>query len=65
MMKNYISPEMKISLFNLERVATAETTQDPFTLGAASDITTNVPGIEPGANSVLKSYNIKNAIELK
>jgi hypothetical protein len=65
MMKNYISPEMKISLFNLERVATSEPTQEPVTFGAASDITPNVTGITPGSNSVLKSYNIKNAIELK
>ena len=56
---------MKISLFNLERVATEETTQDPIAFSTASDITANVPGVTPGANSVLKSYNIKNAIELK
>ena len=65
MMKNYISPELKISLFDLERVATAETTQDPIAFSTASDITANVPGVTPGSNSVLKSYNIKNAIELK
>ena len=65
MMKNYISPEMKISLFNFERVATAEPTQDPGIPAFSSDLTVNVPGITPGTNTVLKSYNIKNAIELK
>ena len=64
-MKNYISPKMKISLFNLERVATLEATQDPGIPAISSDITANVPGIAPDTNSVLKSYNIENAIKLK
>ncbi|MDD6564633.1 MAG: hypothetical protein PUF08_06095 [Clostridiales bacterium] len=63
MMKNYISPEMKISLFNLERVATGEpaVTVNPM---STNQLPTTVEGVT-GTNTVLKSYNINKAIELK
>ena len=63
MMKNYISPEMKISLFSVERIATEETPV-PMNPLSTNQLPTTVDGVT-GSNSVLKSYNIKNAIELK
>ena len=62
MMKNYISPEMKVSLFSVERIAT----DDPAVTIAPESPAQLAPDIVGlGKNAVLKSYNIKNAIELK
>ena len=54
---------MKISLFNVERIATEETPV-PMNPLSTNQLPTTVDGVT-GTNSVLKSYNIKNAIELK
>lgn len=61
-MKNYISPEMKISLFSVEIIATNEPLGQA--LGTTTNLTPNIEGVV-GENAVRRSYNIKNAIELK
>lgn len=53
---------MKISLFSVEIIATNEQGVQAF--GTATNLTPNIEGVV-GENAVRRSYNIKNAIELK